>query len=43
VVFAGYPDAFESEGTDRPTIELMGKQNELIAAVAQATRGRWWC
>ena len=36
LVFVGYPDAFESEGTDRPSIELMGKQNELIAAVAAA-------
>jgi beta-glucosidase len=36
LVFAGYPDAFESEGTDRPSIELMGKQNELISAVAAA-------
>ncbi len=36
LVFAGYPDAFESEGTDRPSIDLMGKQNELITAVANA-------
>jgi beta-glucosidase len=36
LVFAGYPEAFESEGTDRPSIELMGKQNELIEAVASA-------
>ncbi len=36
LVFAGYPDAFESEGTDRPSISLMGKQNELIEAVAAA-------
>ena len=36
LVFAGYPDAFESEGTDRPSMDLMGKQNELIAAVAAA-------
>jgi beta-glucosidase len=36
LVFAGYPDAFESEGSDRPSMDLMGKQNELIAAVAQA-------
>jgi len=36
LVFAGYPDAFESEGTDRPSIELMGRQNELIEAVAAA-------
>jgi beta-glucosidase len=34
LVFAGYPEAYESEGTDRPSIELLGKQNELIAAVA---------
>ncbi|MGB8213102.1 MAG: glycoside hydrolase family 3 C-terminal domain-containing protein [Anaerolineales bacterium] len=36
LVFAGYPEAFESEGNDRPSMELMGKQNELIAAVAAA-------
>ncbi|MGA2490415.1 MAG: glycoside hydrolase family 3 C-terminal domain-containing protein [Anaerolineales bacterium] len=36
LIFAGYPDAFEREGTDRPSIDLMGKQNELIAAVATA-------
>jgi beta-glucosidase len=36
LVFAGHPDAFEREGTDRPSIDLMGKQNELIAAVAVA-------
>ena len=36
LVFVGYPDAFETEGTDRPSIDLMGKQNELIAAVAAA-------
>ena len=36
LVFVGYPDAFESEGTDRPSIDLMGKQNELITAVADA-------
>lgn len=36
VIFAGYPDAFETEGTDRPSIDLLGKQNELIAAVAAA-------
>ena len=36
LVFAGYSDAFESEGSDRPSMDLMGKQNELIAAVAQA-------
>ena len=36
LVFAGYPEAFEREGDDRPSIDLMGKQNELIAAVAAA-------
>ncbi len=36
LVFAGYPDAFETEGTDRPSIDLMGNQNDLIAAVAEA-------
>jgi beta-glucosidase len=36
LVFAGYPDAYETEGTDRPSIDLMGGQNELIAAVAAA-------
>ena len=36
LVFAGYPEAFETEGTDRPSMDLMGKQNELIAAVAAA-------
>jgi beta-glucosidase len=36
LVFAGYPEAFESEGRDRPSMELMGGQDELIAAVAQA-------
>jgi len=36
LVFAGYPEAYESEGRDRPSIDLMGGQNELIAAVARA-------
>jgi beta-glucosidase len=36
LIFAGYPDAYESEGTDRPDIDLMGRQDELIAAVAAA-------
>ncbi len=35
LVFAGYPEAFESEGNDRPSMDLMGEQNELIAAVAR--------
>ena len=34
LVFAGVPEAFESEGNDRVDIELPGEQNELIKAVA---------
>jgi len=36
LVFAGYPEGFESEGGDRPNMDLPGRQNELIAAVAAA-------
>jgi beta-glucosidase len=36
LVFVGYPDAYETEGADRPSIGLMGRQDELIAAVAAA-------
>ncbi len=36
IVFAGNPEGYESEGGDRPDMELPGGQNELIAAVAQA-------
>lgn len=36
IVFAGYPDGYETEGSDRPDMELTGRQNELIAAAAQA-------
>ena len=36
LVFAGVPEAFESEGNDRADIKLPGKQDELIAAVAAA-------
>jgi beta-glucosidase len=34
--FAGMPEGYESEGQDRPDIEIPGGQNALIAAVAQA-------
>ena len=34
VVFAGLPDAFESEGADREHLHLPDNQNELISAVA---------
>lgn len=36
VIFAGLPDAFESEGADRDHMRLPDNQNELIAAVAAA-------
>lgn len=36
VIFAGLPDAFESEGADREHMHLPDNQNELIAAVAAA-------
>ena len=36
VVFAGLPDAFETEGADREHMRLPDNQNELIAAVAAA-------
>ncbi len=36
IVYAGLPENFETEGTDRPHMDLTGKQNELIAAVARA-------
>ncbi len=36
VIFAGLPDAFESEGADREHMRLPDNQNELIAAVAAA-------
>lgn len=34
LVFAGYPEGHESEGSDRPDLELTGSQTELIRAVA---------
>lgn len=36
IIFAGYPDAYESEGGDRADMELTGPQNALIRAVAAA-------
>jgi beta-glucosidase len=36
IVYAGYPENFETEGVDRPHMDLTGKQNALIAAVAAA-------
>ncbi|MBQ8954276.1 MAG: glycoside hydrolase family 3 C-terminal domain-containing protein [Clostridia bacterium] len=34
VIFAGLPDAFETEGADREHMRLPDNQNELLAAVA---------
>ena len=36
IVYAGFPENFETEGVDRPHLDLTGRQNELIAAVAKA-------
>jgi beta-glucosidase len=36
IVYAGYPENFETEGVDRPHMDLTGEQNALIAAVAAA-------
>ena len=36
VIFAGLPDAFETEGADRDHMRLPGNQNELIQAVSEA-------
>lgn len=35
IVYAGYPENFETEGVDRPHMDLTGRQNELITAVAK--------
>lgn len=36
LVFAGMPEGYESEGHDRPDMEIPGGQNALIAAVSEA-------
>lgn len=36
VIFAGYPEGYETEGYDRPDMALTGPQDELIRAVAAA-------
>jgi beta-glucosidase len=36
IVFAGMPAGYESEGRDRPNMDLPGPQAQLIEAVAQA-------
>lgn len=35
LVFVGYPEGYESEGGDRPHMDLTGRQNELVSAVAR--------
>ena len=36
VIAAGLSPDWESEGSDRPTLDMPGPQNELIARVAKA-------
>jgi len=36
IVFVGSPDAYETEGLDRPSMRLTGNQDELVAEVTQA-------
>ena len=36
IIFAGYPEQHEQEGSDRASLELTGPQTELILAVAKA-------
>jgi beta-glucosidase len=36
LVFAGMPEGYETEGWDRPDMELPGQQNDLIDRVVQA-------
>jgi beta-glucosidase len=36
IIFAGMPEYFETEGWDRPDMELPGRQNELIQRVVEA-------
>jgi beta-glucosidase len=38
IVFAGLPEGYETEGADRPDLELTGRQNELIKAIASVNR-----
>ena len=38
LVFAGMPEEFETEGQDRPHLELPGRQVELIKAVASVNQ-----
>lgn len=36
IIFAGMPENYETEGSDRPDMKLPGRQDELIRAVALA-------
>jgi len=38
LIFAGMPEGYETEGDDRPDMELPGLQNELIKAVAEVNK-----
>ncbi len=38
LVFVGMPESYESEGSDRPNMDLPGRQDELVHAVAKANK-----
>jgi len=38
LIFAGMPEGYETEGNDRPDMELPGMQNELIEAVTKVNK-----
>jgi beta-glucosidase len=38
IFFGGMPEGYETEGADRPNMDLPGAQNELIGALVQANR-----
>ena len=38
IVFVGMPEEFETEGHDRPHLELPGRQAELVQAVAKSNK-----
>lgn len=43
IVVAGLSPDWESEGFDRPTLDMPGRQNELIARVAKANSNTVVC
>ena len=43
IIVAGLSPEWESEGFDRPTLDMPGRQNELIARVGKANRNTVVC